>query len=129
MKVLVFGGRDYQDYDTLRKILNKLHRQHNFTQVIHGAAKGADSLADRWARETGIPIRAFPANWNLHAKRCNLYCRSQRYCRSAGIRRNERMRDEGKPDLAVGFPGGNGTKHMSETARAAGITTMLVERR
>lgn len=126
MKVLVFGGRDYNDYETVKKVLNKLHREHEFTTVIHGDARGADSLGDRWAKEHSIPVRRYPAHWKAHDKKCPRYCKERSYCKRAGIRRNEQMRDEGQPDLAVGFPGGNGTNHMAKLTREAGIKTYRV---
>lgn len=129
MKVLVYGGRNYQDYRTLSKILSKLHRQHHFTHLIHGAARGADSLADRWARENNIPVTRYPAKWNTHQEDCRDHCRRRSYCARAGILRNEAMARKGRPDMAVGFPGGNGTKHMTQTATAEGIRTIVVDPR
>jgi hypothetical protein len=32
--------------------------------LIHGGARGADTLADSVAVELGIPVRVFPAHWN-----------------------------------------------------------------
>ena len=59
MDLLVCGGRDYQDYQALRSTLDRLHKDLHFTTIIHGAARGADSLAGRWARERNIPVREF----------------------------------------------------------------------
>src|SRR5262249_16770583 len=40
--------------------------------------------------------------------------------KKAGPLRNQRMLDEGKPDLVVAFPGGGGTKDMVRRAVQAG---------
>ena len=66
------------------------------SEIISGMASGADTFAVEWAARFGFPLRAFPAEWDKHG-------------RSAGPIRNQRMLDEGKPDLVVAFPGGKGT--------------------
>ena len=110
-RVLVCGGRDYADWGTLDSVLDLV----NPAVVIHGAARGADSLAGRWAREMhGVTEEAFPADWDKHGK-------------SAGPIRNQRMLDDGKPDMVVAFPGGAGTADMVRRSRAAGILVLRVE--
>ena len=42
--------------------------------------------------------------------------------------RNQRMLDEGKPDLVVAFPGGGGTKDMVRRAVKAGVPIHEVNR-
>lgn len=49
MIVLVCGGRDYTDAKYLNRRLDELHAKLRFTHLIHGNAKGADTLADDWA--------------------------------------------------------------------------------
>jgi len=108
MNVLVCGGRDYADASALDEALDAIHREKNITRLIHGAARGADSLAAAWARSRGIPALAFPADWATRGK-------------AAGFRRNEAMLREGRPELVVAFPGGKGTAHMVSLAKAAGV--------
>ena len=81
--------------------------------LIHGAARGADSLAGEWASTRAVPVKIFPADWQTHG-------------RSAGHIRNAQMLREGKPDLVVAFPGGRGTADMVAKANAAGITVKLI---
>jgi hypothetical protein len=114
MKVLVCGGRDFQDEHFVFDWLDKLHKQYDFTQVIHGDARGADTLAKRWAKQEGIPQLACPADWEKHGK-------------SAGFIRNKQMLVDGKPDMVVAFPGGRGTMSMTTLAKAAGVTVLLPE--
>lgn len=108
MKLLVCGGRDFEDYDLLKTVLSVYHVTKNITEVIHGDARGADRLADLWAERHRIPVRKFPADWQTHGK-------------AAGPIRNQRMIDEGKPDMVLGFRGGRGTADMFQRAEAAGI--------
>lgn len=114
MKLLVCGGRDYDDWDTVCDELTWLMGDHPIDLIIHGAAKGADSLAEEFAKASGIASRPFPANWKKHGRR-------------AGPIRNQQMLDEGKPDLVVAFPGGRGTADMIARAKAAGIEVRIVE--
>ena len=113
MNVLVCGGRDYADARALNVALDAIHREKNITQLIHGAARGADSLAAAWARSRGIPALAFPAEWAMRGK-------------AAGFRRNEAMLRQGRPELVVAFPGGKGTAHMVSLAKAAGVPVRQV---
>lgn len=107
MRVLVCGGRNYHNRAALRAYLSNLGPQ-KVSLIITGAAPGADKLATEWAAECGIQFREFPANWKAHG-------------RAAGPIRNQRMLDEGRPDLVVAFPGGRGTADMIRRAKAAGV--------
>lgn len=111
-RVLVCGGRDFDDFGSLNR---ELHR-HDVSVVIHGNARGADWLADRWARANAVDRLAFPADWETHG-------------RAAGPKRNQRMLDEGRPDLVIAFPGGRGTADMVRRARKAGVKVIEVSAR
>lgn len=113
MRVLVCGGREFSDALMLGEHLDAFHRSNPITVIIHGDARGADTLAAQWARAHGIEVVAFPANWNLHGK-------------SAGPIRNRQMLDEGKPDMVVAFPGGAGTANMVDQSRKAGVRTHVI---
>ena len=103
-RVLVCGGRDFDDYGFVREVLD----YYAPTVVIHGAARGADSLAHRWAQNTYTPVESYPADWKRDGK-------------AAGPIRNAKMLAEGNPDLVIAFPGGNGTAHMAKIAKAKGV--------
>ena len=94
--------------------LDRLHKKHNFSLVIHGAAKGADSMAGDWAKSRNIPVNEYPADWypkNYHGQ----------LDRGAGHKRNQQMLDEGIPDTVIALPGGPGTKSMMDKSRVAGV--------
>src|SRR5438132_11768271 len=99
MLILVCGGREYADGHALNAALDAINADRPVTQLIHGAARGADSLAAAWARSRGIPTLPFPADWKNDGK-------------AAGFVRNAKMVRDGRPDLVVAFPGGKGTAHM-----------------
>lgn len=104
MRYLIFGSRtfgvvqDYQDDQDIilaqnQKILLKRTMDSIVKEVsfgIVGGAKGADTLGELWLVANRVPFQVFMAEWD-------------KYGRTAGPRRNRRMIDEGKPDIAVGF--------------------------
>ncbi len=103
MRVIVCGGRDYQDREAVFIALDKLHAKNGITCVIHGACKtGADRWADEWARDRFVEVERYEADW----VRLGTY---------AGPCRNQEMADS-HPDGAVVFPGGKGTADMVRRA-------------
>lgn len=90
-KVLVCGGRDYLDRASLYKVLDAAHSANPIVLLIAGGARGADSLAADWASYRGVEKKIFVADWENQG-------------RSAGPKRNQRMLDEGKPDLVIASP-------------------------
>jgi SLOG family YspA-like protein len=109
VRVLVCGGRRYNDRSYVFAILDELEP----VEVIHGAAAGADALAEAWAKSRQIPYRGFPAEWDKSGK-------------SAGHKRNYRMLTDTWPDLVVAFPGGAGTADMIRTAQSLGVPVLQV---
>lgn len=96
MKLIIAGGRTFHDYDTLHAQVNMLNVQ--ITEVVSGAARGADQLGEQYARDHGIPIEARPADWSQGAQ--------------AGFERNEQMAHYA--DGAIVFWDGQsaGSRHM-----------------
>lgn len=122
MRVLVCGGRNFGDYINLKAVLDSINADRGIDMVIHGGASGADKLASQWVVDTRLSGNdgrlimrvSFPANWRDHGK-------------SAGPIRNQKMIDQGNPDLVIAFPGGRGTADMVARARKAGIEVMMVD--
>lgn len=67
MIVIVTGSRDWNDFEVLRTWMDHISWVHDapFSVILHGAANGADQLAERYARERNIPVMSFPADWSL----------------------------------------------------------------
>lgn len=112
-RVLVCGGRDYGDAARVFSVLDEFHGGSRITAVVTGAAPGADTLAERWARERRIPVERYPADWKAHG-------------RAAGPIRNARMLDEARPDAVVAFPGGRGTADMVSRATKADVPVVVI---
>jgi hypothetical protein len=117
-RVLVCGGRDYDDAQLLVEVLDELLQQATAQNkriiLIHGAARGADSLAESWAEYHKLQIKRFPANWKKHG-------------RAAGAIRNTIMLEEGQPQLVVAFPGGAGTRNMIQQAQKYGVPVKRID--
>lgn len=108
MRVLVCGGRDFDDDVAVDLALREIAASHGQFIVIQGGAPGADKLARKWCQKHRISFVTVEAEWRKHG-------------RAAGPIRNQIMVDEYKPHLVVAFPGGRGTEDMVRRATAAGI--------
>jgi len=113
LRVLVCGGRDFENREWLYHELDQLHSEKPINLIIQGGAVGADRLAKSWANSRYIDWVEVPADWKVYGK-------------SAGSIRNQRMLDEQKPDLVVAFPGGTGTADMVKRAMKAGVSVIMV---
>lgn len=105
MKVIIAGSRTFNDYEYLKQSLKELNL--DITEIVCGEAKGADTLGRRYGEENNIPIKSFPAQWDLYGK-------------SAGYIRNSQMGDYA--DYLVAFWDGKskGTFNMIEYMRKKG---------
>lgn len=122
MKLLVTGSRYLTNYNYFSKKMDNFCAIYQIPDtIIHGAARGADTLASRWVRETNsmrnhdpvITEIEEPAKWKLHGK-------------AAGPIRNKLMLDEHKPDMVLAFQGGKGTASMKELAKLYGIPVVNI---
>lgn len=111
-RVLVCGGRDFNDQAFVFGVLDMLSEELVINAVIQGdCPTGADHLARMWAISRNYHFDRFPADWRGYGK-------------AAGPIRNQRMIDEGRPTKVITFPGGRGTADMVRRARAAGVEVL-----
>lgn len=114
-RILVTGSRNWKDR---RTIWTALETEYLVAPrgiiVVHGAAEGADDIADRWAwcaKQMGrvVDVEAHPPDYDKFGIR-------------APLRRNREMAELGA-FVCLAFPleGGTGTRHMMSRAMAAGI--------
>jgi hypothetical protein len=108
LRLLVCGGRDFNNASFLELCLDRAHVKTGIACIIEGGARGADTLAREWAKSRGCKFETYPADWEKHGK-------------AAGFKRNQLMLDQAKPDGVIAFPGGNGTNDMIERTRKAGV--------
>ena len=115
MKIIVCGGREYEDRERLFSILDRvLSKYGDSLVIIHGAARGADEMAEEWAKFREVEYMGFPAKWRRIGGK------------GAGAERNRRMRDKARPDACIAFPGGRGTAMMCKLMREIGIEPWVI---
>lgn len=115
VKVLVCGGRDFNDTEKIYQFLDRFHRFNNVSCLVEGDARGVDRIAGYWARKNKINNEKYPALWDTHG-------------RKAGVLRNQMMLDYENPDIVIAFPGGRGTTDMVERARKQGFEVYEVSK-
>lgn len=111
LRIIIAGGRDFDNYELLESFCYKVFEQLNIQDddkiiIIEGEAKGADTLAKKFAEENNFECIKFPANWELYGKR-------------AGFIRNQQMANEGKANYLIAFWDwkSSGTKNIIEIMR------------
>ena len=111
-KILFCGGREFSDAKMVEMAMDRILVRHGRIVVVHGGAKGADTLAGNSATRRRLPVWVFHADWALG--------------RIAGPARNQEMLDVAEPDGAVAFPGGRGTADMVRRCHDAGVPVWTV---
>jgi hypothetical protein len=115
MKLAIVGSRYFIDYEIFTKALNKILNEwkDDIELVISGGAKGADTLAEKWAHEHKIEIMIFPADW-------------KRYGRAAGPIRNTKIINESTHLIAFAAISSKGTLDTINKAKAKGLKIRIV---
>jgi len=126
MRVLVCGGRDYENRNYVLSVLEQFaidnsvfyNPEDNWLpsdiEIISGMARGVDTYAADWAVVNWCKLHAFYADWDKYGK-------------AAGYIRNKQMLKEGKPDVVIAFPGGKGTAMMIKLAKESGIEVIEIK--
>lgn len=124
MIILVTGSRNWTDYATIHLALTETIKNHFYPNkpkrqdvlIVHGGARGADTLAGEWAIAHNVPQKVYVPDWN-------------NYGRSAGIRRNAEMLEKENPDVVLAFRKdmSRGTSHMIDIAQKAGKKVIIYD--
>ena len=112
-RVIIAGGRDFNDYQLLSTTMDNLLR--NITDeivVVCGQARGADTLGEQYAKEHGYRVDYYPADWKQYGKR-------------AGYLRNEQMAQNADALAAFWNGESRGTKHMIDLAKRYGLKVRI----
>jgi hypothetical protein len=104
MKLVVIGSRGFNNYELLFQTLEKINESGNIELIVSGGAAGADSLAERYAKERNIPILIIKPEWELYGK-------------SAGFVRNEKLWDAATQGIAFWDGQSKGTAHSFQIAK------------
>lgn len=101
MKTIIAGSRSISQFNILLNAIKKAPFE--VTEVIHGGARGADLLGDKYAKIKELPFKVFIPDWATYGKR-------------AGYLRNEEMANNGQALIALWDQESKGTKHMIDIA-------------
>jgi hypothetical protein len=104
MKLAVIGSRTFNNYITLKIVIDDLCDAFNIDTIVSGGAKGADRLAEVYADEHHLKLDVYPADWDKHG-------------RAAGYIRNNFIWDNA--DMGVAFWDGQskGTAHSFDISK------------
>ena len=109
MKVAVIGSRSFKDYDLLERTLSGL----SISLLVSGGAKGADSLAERYAERHQITTKVFLPDY-------------ARYRRGAPLRRNYQIIDYADQVVAFWDERSRGTGHALKYAEQKGKPVTII---
>lgn len=106
MKAAIVGSRDFDDYNYLHWVLDKIRAMFSIDGFVSGGAKGADRLAEVYADSFEIPIEIIKPKW-------------EKFGRSAGMIRNGEIIKAA--DIVIAFWDGEskGTKNSIDRALKA----------
>lgn len=115
-RVIIAGGRDFQNYQLLKAkcdaiLANK--RQTHSIIIVSGTARGADFLGEVYAKKNGFRVERYPANWDSDGK-------------AAGPIRNAQMADVADALIAFWDGRSRGTKNMIDVATSKGLLVRTV---
>ena len=106
MKLVIAGGRDFTDYNMLCRALSTYGGPEDL-EIVSGGASGADTLGEKYAKEHGIDLKIFPAEW-------------AKYGRAAGPIRNREMAEYCDQALIFWDGKSGGTANMIEQMKQLG---------
>lgn len=113
MKLIIAGSRylnNVKYLDMIDCIIKQ--KQLEVKEVVSGGAKGIDTLGEIWARENGIPIVRFPADW-------------EQYGNPAGFIRNAQMANYGTALLVIRLKSSKGSRSMLTEAIKARLDPII----
>ena len=115
-KLIIAGSRGFSNYRLLKeecdKFLREKEKEYNII-IVSGGARGADSLGEKYANDSGFDLEIYPAQ-------------RKKYGKSAGFRRNEQMVQIADGVIAFWDGESHGTKHTIDISTEKGIDVKVV---
>lgn len=65
----VVGSRGFDDYNLLKIEIDKIAKKYKILCICSGGAEGADSLAEKYAKENNIKTTIFIHDWKTYGKK------------------------------------------------------------
>lgn len=117
MIIGVIGSRQLRNHPQVKGIIEDFLYRYDATMVVSGGAPGVDSMAEFVARQNGMPVEIYHADWDRLGK-------------SAGFQRNGEIAARIDHLLAIMIPGGtSGSKDTISKTMKMGkpVTIFTVE--
>ena len=122
-RIIICGGRHFDDYETLEKVVDKVISELKLTsqeiEIVSGNCQGTDLLGELYAEKHELKCTVFPAKWKKFGK-------------AAGPIRNSEMIDyisDSENPIVIAFvsPNSKGTMDTVNKAVKAGFTVYKIE--
>ena len=113
MKLIINGGRDFENYELAKQEFDKVFEHYNILEIVSGGARGSDKIGERLAKEYDIPLKRFIPDWDGLGKK-------------AGHVRNREMGDYADALLSFWDGESKGTKGMIEYAERKNLFIKVV---
>ena len=110
IRLAVIGSRTFDDYDLLSQVLGSVQR--TISIIVSDGAKGADTLAAKYALEHDILVHEILPQWD-------------KFGRNAGYVRNVLIITNSDALIAFWDGKSKGTEHSINLAREAGIPVYI----
>lgn len=114
LKLGIVGSRTFDDYERLCRCIEKFNKQtgnQRPLEIVSGGAKGADSLAERYAKDNGLALKVFYPKCGPNASRDEF--------RAAAFARNAEIVGYSEKVIAFWDMSSNGTRNTIKLAKAA----------
>ena len=108
-RVAIIGSRDWADFEMIRDYVYSLDDDDT---VVTGGAHGADQFAEIYARERGLAVIVYRADWAQHGKK-------------AGLLRNHDIIGDADRVVAFWDEASTGTQHGLRLAAEAGKPALV----
>lgn len=123
MELAVVGSRSFDDYGLLEHLLDVLQP----TKIISGGAKGADSLAEKYAKAYNIPTKIYEAEWQDFSEPCKRKTgKYGEYNALAGFKRNQQIVDAAEYIIAFWDGESPGTKDTIQRAHQSNTPIKVI---
>jgi|CXWL01.1.fsa_nt_gi hypothetical protein len=113
MRLLMSGGRHFEDSVLVEGALSAIHRRAPITVLIHGGTPGLGAPAESWARRNAVHLVRYPANFSLGKR--------------GDFERDRFMLEDGRPQALLAFPGGRRTAELCQSARRRGTSIIYAD--
>lgn len=123
MRIIICGSRYTEDSvelrNRIRHEIEALSKYMYYTEIVHGCAKGADTIGGIVGQQYAAKVTKIPADWAKHG-------------RAAGPKRNQKMLDYAmeKPCavIAIQLKGQTkGTQDMIQRARIKNVPVIVID--